>query len=336
MYRSSATTLASPGHLNADYNPRFRTIAATFQGWPGLYTVTDEAPTQVANTVPAPGRHPGQPDPVRPRRRLPAAVRGRPPVRPADVHDDHTADNTVITVNRHALRQLAPARSRLGGTTVRPRAGATARSPSVLPDSGSLRGPQAHRDHARRRRSDQRQLPDPAGARAGSRPPGTRPPTRGSRRSARASSSRRSRQPWRRPGRRHAAATGWSSSGPNAQTSANPRGRVHREPDRAPPGADPGRRAGRLRQLDGDYVPGSILDGLGFTPDNAQGDRLDRPAQRSHLLRRPAGAGRCGGHRASTTRTDRAARLRPGHRRVHRHRRRPARLPGQHQRHHGG
>ncbi|GAA1892764.1 hypothetical protein [Lapillicoccus jejuensis] len=40
-----------PATPNPDYNPRFRTIAANFQAWPGLYTVTDEAPTQVASTV---------------------------------------------------------------------------------------------------------------------------------------------------------------------------------------------------------------------------------------------------------------------------------------------
>ena len=44
-----------PSQLNADYNPRFRTIATNFQGWPGLFTVTDEAPTQVASTVVTPG-----------------------------------------------------------------------------------------------------------------------------------------------------------------------------------------------------------------------------------------------------------------------------------------
>src|SRR5689334_24048195 len=43
------------GALNPDYNPRFRTIATNFQAWPGLYTVTDTAPTQVAATVLAPG-----------------------------------------------------------------------------------------------------------------------------------------------------------------------------------------------------------------------------------------------------------------------------------------
>ena len=51
MYRFVGNDPGAIGAPNADYNARFRTIAATFQGWPGLYTVTDEAPTQVAATV---------------------------------------------------------------------------------------------------------------------------------------------------------------------------------------------------------------------------------------------------------------------------------------------
>lgn len=51
MYRFVGNDPGQPGALNADYNPRFRTIATNFQAWPGLYTVTDEAPTQVATTV---------------------------------------------------------------------------------------------------------------------------------------------------------------------------------------------------------------------------------------------------------------------------------------------
>ena len=48
MYRFTGNDPGSPDHPNPDYNPRFRTISANFQGWPGLYTVTDTAPTQVA------------------------------------------------------------------------------------------------------------------------------------------------------------------------------------------------------------------------------------------------------------------------------------------------
>ncbi|MDX6292180.1 MAG: large repetitive protein [Kribbellaceae bacterium] len=54
MYRFVGNDPGQPGALNPDYNSRFRTIATNFQAWPGLYTVTDEAPTQVAATVLAP------------------------------------------------------------------------------------------------------------------------------------------------------------------------------------------------------------------------------------------------------------------------------------------
>ncbi len=50
-----ATTPASPATSNPNYNPRFRTIATNFQAWPGLYTVTDTAPTQVGAVVVTPG-----------------------------------------------------------------------------------------------------------------------------------------------------------------------------------------------------------------------------------------------------------------------------------------
>jgi hypothetical protein len=45
----------APNNANPNYNPRFRTIATNFQAWPGLFTVTDTAPTQVASVVLAPG-----------------------------------------------------------------------------------------------------------------------------------------------------------------------------------------------------------------------------------------------------------------------------------------
>ncbi|MFC0006407.1 hypothetical protein [Micromonospora siamensis] len=48
MYRFVGNDPGQPGHLNANWNPRYRTIATNFQAWPGLYTVTDTAPTQVA------------------------------------------------------------------------------------------------------------------------------------------------------------------------------------------------------------------------------------------------------------------------------------------------
>jgi hypothetical protein len=55
MYRFTGNDPGGPGDPNPDYNPAYRTISTNFQGWPGLYTVTDTAPTQAAATVLAPG-----------------------------------------------------------------------------------------------------------------------------------------------------------------------------------------------------------------------------------------------------------------------------------------
>jgi hypothetical protein len=55
MYRFVGNDPGQPGHLNRNYNPRFRTIATNFQAWPGLFTTTDTAPTQVAAVAVAPG-----------------------------------------------------------------------------------------------------------------------------------------------------------------------------------------------------------------------------------------------------------------------------------------
>jgi hypothetical protein len=55
MYRFVGNDPGQPGHPNPNYNRRYRTIATNFQAWPGLYTVTDTAPTQVATVATAPG-----------------------------------------------------------------------------------------------------------------------------------------------------------------------------------------------------------------------------------------------------------------------------------------
>ncbi|MEU3455164.1 SdrD B-like domain-containing protein [Micromonospora sp. NPDC006766] len=62
MYRFVGNDPGQPGHLNANYNPRYRTIGTNFQAWPGLYTVTDTAPTGVAAIGISPGS--GQLGPV--------------------------------------------------------------------------------------------------------------------------------------------------------------------------------------------------------------------------------------------------------------------------------
>ena len=48
MYYFKGNDPGQPGRPNEDYNPRFRTIGTDFQAWPGLFTVTDTAPTQTS------------------------------------------------------------------------------------------------------------------------------------------------------------------------------------------------------------------------------------------------------------------------------------------------
>jgi hypothetical protein len=55
MYYFVGNDPGTLAHPNANYNPRFRTIGTNFQAWPGLFTVTDTAPTQVASTILLPG-----------------------------------------------------------------------------------------------------------------------------------------------------------------------------------------------------------------------------------------------------------------------------------------
>ena len=55
MYYFKGNDPGTAGHPNPDYNPRYRTIGTNFQAWPGLYTVTDTAPTQVAQIALTPG-----------------------------------------------------------------------------------------------------------------------------------------------------------------------------------------------------------------------------------------------------------------------------------------
>jgi hypothetical protein len=55
MYYFVGNDPGTLAHPNANYNPRFRTIGTNFQAWPGLFTVTDTAPTQVASAILTPG-----------------------------------------------------------------------------------------------------------------------------------------------------------------------------------------------------------------------------------------------------------------------------------------
>ena len=58
MYRFVGNDPGIPGQLNANYNPRFRTIATEFEATPGVTIPTDLAPTQVGVSIGTPGTSP--------------------------------------------------------------------------------------------------------------------------------------------------------------------------------------------------------------------------------------------------------------------------------------
>lgn len=55
LYRFVGNDPGAPGHLNPNYRPEYRTIAAEFEAIPGSIIVADLAPTQVGVTVQLPG-----------------------------------------------------------------------------------------------------------------------------------------------------------------------------------------------------------------------------------------------------------------------------------------
>ena len=140
MYRFVGNDPGQPGHVNSDYNPRFRTIAATFQGWPGLYTVTDEAPTQVANTVTTPDTTQANPAQCDLGQGLPAAVLRGQALRPADHRPRPTPPTTHGDRQRRQLR-CRPGTLTLGSTTVADRQSWTDTKITFrLPDTTTLAG----------------------------------------------------------------------------------------------------------------------------------------------------------------------------------------------------
>jgi hypothetical protein len=55
VYRLVGNDPGSPGHLNAYYNPSYRTISASFEVWPGLVIPADHAPTPIGSQIATPG-----------------------------------------------------------------------------------------------------------------------------------------------------------------------------------------------------------------------------------------------------------------------------------------
>jgi hypothetical protein len=60
VYRFVGNDPGVPGHLNANYNPQYRTIAADFEALPGVVVPADVAPTQVGVSVQLPGQQTNQ------------------------------------------------------------------------------------------------------------------------------------------------------------------------------------------------------------------------------------------------------------------------------------
>lgn len=55
MYRFVGNDPGAPGRRNPGYQPQYRTIAANFQGWPGVTSAADTAPTRAAANIQSPG-----------------------------------------------------------------------------------------------------------------------------------------------------------------------------------------------------------------------------------------------------------------------------------------
>ena len=269
MYRFVGNDPGQPGHINSDYNSRFRTIAATFQGWPGLYTVTDEAPTQVANTVLGPDTTTANPTQCDLGSDFPQLFSVNRPY----VRENTTGDNRTVTLTG---RYFGTTKGTISlGTTALSSTAVTSWSDSsitfTVPNSTGLLGPQPigiTRSGTGGLSSVNSLTLQVLAAQTGTQGATANNPliaevgpghTYGTVQAALEAARPTSQRPY------------WLVVVyPNAQDSSNPRGEytenvvVHHKVRLQ--GVGPGGTT-----AGGDYVPGTILDGLGFSPDNAQG-----------------------------------------------------------------
>ncbi len=114
LYRFVGNDPGTPGRLNLNYKPGYRTIAAEFEAWPGLIVPADLAPTQVGVNVQLPG---GQITAV-----ACAVDAGRPQLyrvsRPFALVSDNNAQRT-ITINGDSFG-TATGTVTLGSTSITP------------------------------------------------------------------------------------------------------------------------------------------------------------------------------------------------------------------------
>ncbi|WP_157557678.1 IPT/TIG domain-containing protein [Intrasporangium oryzae] len=261
MYRFVGNDPGQPGALNADYNPRFRTIGTNFQGWPGLYTVTDTAPTQAASTVLAPGTTAVNPTMCDLGATVPQLLAvNRPYVRSGDV-------NRTVVVDGFGFGATQGSGSvRVGGALVTATAWSDTSISVTLPNTAAFRGSLRVQITNNAGRSSANGLTvwglDDA-VRSGSGPtnprlaevgPGKAYPTVQAALEAATPSTSSTQRYW--------LVVVW----PNAQTSANPRGEYNENVIVHHQVAIQGVGPGGFRP-DKTFVRGSILDGQGFNPD---------------------------------------------------------------------
>ena len=295
--------------------------------------MTDRRPPRSPTTVLTPGHHRGQPDPVRPRRRLPAAARRGPAVRP----QGHGRCQPDGDRHRVRLRCRERSRSQLGTTAVTTSSWTRHEDRLHRADAMALRSAAVRITNGADGLSSYNGLTVQVLDAVRPRPGRTPAPTRGWPRSGRASRSHTVQAALEaaRPTTREAG-TGWSSCGRTPQTADNPHGRVQREPHRAPPGAASRVSAPAASTARRDVRP--RLDPRrcrASTPTTPAGPAWISAARRAdatpvtRTCRTPRWS-RC----STTRRPARAERLPGRDRRVPDHRRRAVGLPGQHQRAH--
>jgi len=264
MYRFVGNDPGQPGALNPDYNSRFRTIATNFQAWPGLFTVTDEAPTQVATTALAPDTTVANPTvcdlgPTAPQ----VLAVDRPFVR-----KNTGSDNRVVTVTGFGFGATAGT-LKLGARTLTASSWSDTKIVFTVP-ANMTSGPAALSITNGAGQANVNGLNIQVLDAASSSTPGTTAnnpllaevgPTKTYKTVQAALEAARPTA-----ARRYWLVVVW----PNAQTSANPQGEytenliVHHQvhiQGVGPGGFNPA----------GTYVPGSIIDGSGFNADNPSG-----------------------------------------------------------------
>lgn len=262
MYRFVGNDPGQPGALNPDYNPRFRTIAANFQAWPGLYTVTDEAPTQVASIALAPDGTTANPTQCDLGDGFPQLMRVSRPF----VRLNLASDNKRVTIDGINFGN-SPGQLTLGGTTVTPLSWSNEQIEFQVPSNTPTGARAVQITTAAGGKSVNGltlQIVTGTGTTGGSAANprivevGPGKPFSTIQSALEAARPTNSVRYW--------LVAVW----PNAQTSANPRGEytenllVHHRVRLQ--GVGPGGFASGGR-----HIEGSIIDGIGFNPDNQQG-----------------------------------------------------------------